>query len=146
MEVGEVAKLEDEERRDRLGRGESAPALLCADRSDAVDDRFFRLEVDFRRSSRSSLRELELAVRRGAGCARSTEERAGTSGGDSNEDGDGEAGRGVAAAEAIVKWFRLLVKSLELGVGGGGGAVNVAWRGSSRMEGSIMAIEVAFER
>lgn len=103
VEVGGVAKLEDEERRDRLGRGEFAPALLCPDRSDAVDDRFFRLEVDFRRSSRSSLRELELAVRRGTGCARSAEERAGTSRGDSNEDGEGEVGRGVAAAEAIVK-------------------------------------------
>jgi hypothetical protein len=31
-------------------------------------------------------------------------------------------------------------------VGGGDGAVNVAWVGSSRMEGSIMAIEVAFAR
>jgi hypothetical protein len=39
-----------------------------------------------------------------------------------------------------------LVRSLGLGVGGGGGAVNVAWGGSSRMEGSMMAIEVAFER
>lgn len=58
---------------------------------------------------------------------------------------DGEAGRGVAVAEATVKWFRLLVRSFGLGVGGGG-AVNVAWGGSSRMEGSMMAIEVAFER
>jgi hypothetical protein len=58
---------------------------------------------------------------------------------------DGDAGRGVAVAEAIVKWFRLFVRSFALGVGGGG-AVNVAWGGSSRMEGSMTAIEVAFER
>lgn len=58
--VGEVAKLEDE-RRDKLGEG--VPALLWTDRSDAVDERFFKLGVDLRLSSRN---EVELGVRRGA--------------------------------------------------------------------------------
>ena len=48
--VGEVAKLE-EERRDRLGRGEVEPPLFRADRSDAVEERFCRFGVDLRLST-----------------------------------------------------------------------------------------------
>lgn len=60
--VGDPAKL-TEERRDESARGDAGP-LLDIDRSDADDRRFFKVGIDLRRSSR---REAELGVRRGAG-------------------------------------------------------------------------------
>jgi hypothetical protein len=91
--VGDVAKVEDE-RRDRLGRGEADP------RSEAVDERFFKLGIDLRPSS---LRELALGMRRGVECCGVwlTPERAGGSAGDKSEEEspDGEVGSGVAARD-----------------------------------------------
>ena len=95
--VGEEPNVDDEECRDRLGRGEvDAPRL---ERSDAVDERFFRLGEDLRRSS---AKELELGMRRGAECAELATARAGGSEGDSreaDEKPDGDGGRGVACFE-----------------------------------------------
>jgi hypothetical protein len=91
--VGDVASVEDE-RRDRLGRGDAEPPLLsCVERSEAVDERFFRLGVDLRLSS---LRELELGMRLGVKCGGwLTPGRAGGSDGDRSEEeenADGEGG------------------------------------------------------
>ena len=99
--VGEAAKLE-EERRDRLGRGEVEPPLFRADRSDAVEERFCRFGVDLRLSS---LKELELGMRRGVDCwwwCSLVAER-GASEGESKDgeedDMGGETGREVVEAE-----------------------------------------------
>ena len=62
--VGEVPKLE-EGRRVGEGRGEVERPVFWTDRREAVEERFFRLGVDLRRASFS---ELELGMRRGAGC------------------------------------------------------------------------------
>lgn len=84
--VGDPANVV-EERRDESARGDAGP-LLETDLSDAVDRRFFKVGVDLRRSSR---REVELGVRRGAGWTG----RDGPLWGDKRE---GEIGRGVAVA------------------------------------------------
>lgn len=84
--VGEVAKL-DEGRRDKRGEGE--PELLCADRSEAVDDCFFSTGVeDLRRSSR---KDVELDMRRGVDRRSLEADRGVASAGDSR-DGDGREG------------------------------------------------------
>lgn len=99
--VGEVPN-EDEECRDKLGRGEvEAPRL---ERSDAVDERFFKLGEDLRRSS---ARELELGMRRGVGCAWVATARAGGSEGDNraaDESPGEEGGRDIAWREG---WLSL---------------------------------------
>lgn len=91
--VGEVTKL-DEERRDKLGEGE--PALLCTDRSEAVDDCFLNPGVDLRRSSRS---DVELAVRRGVDRRSLEADRGVASAGESREDDDSEGETGCPLGE-----------------------------------------------
>lgn len=62
--IGEL-ESDDDECCDTLRRGDVEVLLsLRTDRSDAVDERFFRLELRC-----SSRRELELEMRRGAVCA-----------------------------------------------------------------------------
>ncbi|KAJ9405022.1 hypothetical protein DTO045G8_7195 [Paecilomyces variotii] len=58
---GDVRKFEDD-RLDKLGRGEVGPPAVQVDRRELVDTRFFKLVVDVLRSSR---RELQLGVFRG---------------------------------------------------------------------------------
>lgn len=110
--------------------------MLWLDRSEAVDDRFFRLVTDLRRSS---LRESELVVRRGVACAGGATGRAESSNGDNNDgddNADDEAGRGVATIDGSFKWPDHAVGSVE-DWGWGAFEEGDAAGGSSRLEGSM---------
>jgi hypothetical protein len=154
--VGDVARVEDE-RRDRLGRGEAGPPSWL-ERSDAVEDCFFRLGVDLRLSS---LNELELGMRRGAGCVWGcgcgcgcgcgvgrTPERRGKSDGDRSEEPwlTGETGAGIAASDESFRRSEKMEGSMGGGIRGGvlegvlvvGAAVN-------GLEGSMAQKSVPFE-
>lgn len=120
MAVGDVARVEDE-RRDMLGRGEVEPPSWL-ERREAVEERFFRFGVDWRRSS---LSELALGTRLGAGCGTGlTPERAGRSDGDKNDEeetADGEAGKGVAVRDGSLR--RSETTKGSMGGGGRGGVL-----------------------
>lgn len=149
--MGDVARVEDE-RRDRLGRGEAGPPSWL-ERSEAVEDCFFRLGVDLRLSS---LNELELGVRRGVGCVWGwgcccgvgwTPERTGKSDGDRSEEPrlPGETGAGIAASDGSFRRSEKMEGSM--GGGGRGGVLEGVLVGAAvnGLEGSMAQKSDPFE-
>lgn len=141
----------EDERRDRLGRGEAGPPGWL-DRSEAVEDCFFRLGVDLRLSS---LNELELGMRRGVGCVWGCgccvgwmPERMGKSDGDRSEGQrpPGETGAGIAASDGSFRRSENMEGSM--GGGGRGGVLEgvlVVGAAVNGLEGSMAQKSVPFE-